>query len=105
MSKPIVKFGDDMYLEWSSICDAPRTYIMTRAEMVEQCGDEERVKRADEFGTSLIPPRSMESLVSFNRAGENEECLSIQEIIERYAMPPEVKLLTEQSKNDSFFNR
>lgn len=92
----IVKLDGDKYIEWSRVVDAPMSYIMSRKEMynhlIEQRektlaskeSSEERLVRADKYGTSLIGKTSVEEIISFNRAGDNESCLSLEEIIEKY---------------------
>jgi hypothetical protein len=70
MGKQIIKVdpGQDLYLEWSSVVDAP-TRVGTRAEFAEYLNQprrgevwphpaqvEERLRRADETGTSGVPP-------------------------------------------------
>lgn len=93
MGRPIVKIKDK-YLEWSTIVDAPVTYGMTTPELKAyirfQYGAEgleelpPRLARADQHGTSALPPSSFAGLIESNRAGDNETHLSIEEIYERY---------------------
>lgn len=45
--------GEDAYVAWSSIVEAP-VYVGTRAEMIEHGYDEERIDRADKKGTSAF---------------------------------------------------
>lgn len=89
MPRFVCKFGDDQYLMWSTVVDAPVTYMMTRDEMLTHCGDPDRVARADQYGTSIIPEREgerrdLKSLVGWNRAGLNESHLTIEEIVKEY---------------------
>lgn len=98
MPRYIVKLpcdGDDYYLEWSSIVDAPVTGGMTLKEFhsyyKEQYGTEgldrlpERMERVNESGTSdTINRRPVEDWLAYNRAGEGEACISVEEIIELY---------------------
>jgi hypothetical protein len=94
MGRTIVKLADEKYVEWSSIVDAPVTYIMTREEMKtyldEEYGrssianNEERLRRTDERGTSSFCRETMEEVISCNRAGPHEEHIELEEIIKQY---------------------
>jgi len=82
------------YLEWSTTVDAPVTYGMTVAELHDYVqaeygrrGLEElpaRLDRVERFGTSSIRPCSANDLITANRAGEKESCLTLDQIWERY---------------------
>jgi len=83
------------YCEWSTASDAPATYLLTREELKtyiqEEYGRqgsldfEERMSLVERQGHSIQRDGvSVESLVAHNRAGPDEECLSIEEIIELY---------------------
>ena len=85
----IAKFGEEQYLIWSTIVDAPTTDLMTRdeirAEWLFRYGTHNNIDltegwitKADKFGCSS--GESIEDLIVCNRAGENEECLSLEEI-------------------------
>lgn len=101
MGRCIVKLADEKYVEWSSIVDAPVTYIFDRKGMKEwldaQYGlssveeNEKRLARADKHGTSMLGPHyeNVEQFITCNRAGENEEFLTLKEIIERYTLKEE----------------
>lgn len=45
--------GEDAYVSWSGIADAPH-FVGTRAEMIEYGYAEERLDRADKKGTSVF---------------------------------------------------
>ena len=95
MSRPIVKLAENEYLEWSSIVDAPTSYIVDREKMKKYLMSkyneteekvESRLKRADLYGTSYlhIHYESVEEFIAANRAGEKEACLTLEEIREKY---------------------
>lgn len=95
MGNPIIKLGGQ-YLIWSSISDAPNTYGMTRHELEEHIREEhgrnglrdlaDRMVRVDAKGTSSHDDDSAETTVSGNRAGENETCLTVEQIVEFYVV-------------------
>lgn len=77
MPSYVVKLADDEYVYWSTIVDAPVSWIKTRDEAVAEW-TEDRVARADETGDSLI--NGSVDPAAFNRAGDDEEQLTIEEI-------------------------
>lgn len=91
MGKAIVKIKD-LYFEWS--VDAPVTYGMTKQELFdfikEEYGNEglkelpARLERVEKTGTSFYYGNTIEELVSNNRAGANEECLSLDDLYKQY---------------------
>lgn len=83
MGRPIVKLPDGRYLEWSEIVDAPVCYSVDREEAVAEWG-EDRIARADRWGTSLLHRTSVEEMIVANRAGDGESNLTIEEICEAY---------------------
>lgn len=96
MGKCVAKLADDEYVEWSTVVDAPITYICNREEMkahlLERYGTagrpDERIARADKRGTSWIDrEETMEDLVALNRAGDDETELTLGEIREQYRAP------------------
>jgi len=93
MGRCLIKIKDK-YFEWSTIVDAPITIGMSKSELEkhikEEYGNEglkglpERLERVSKTGTSsLIPGENLESLISENRAGENESHISADEIYEK----------------------
>lgn len=88
MARGILQLGPDMYVEWSSVADAPATYIMTKDELIRYLGGieicRERIERMDKTGTSYIDYDNNESFFEFNRAGDKEECLTKEQMIEKY---------------------
>lgn len=83
MGRGIVKLAEDEYVEWSSIVDAPVSYVVDR-ETAVGAWSEERVDRADRNGHSYRDGFGLEG----NRAGEDERELTRDEIRERYRRPP-----------------
>jgi hypothetical protein len=86
MGRGIVKLADGEYVEWSTVVDAPVSYVLGADEARAAWG-EERVERADERGTSFVdlPPTPAAEYVAGNRAGDGEEELTLDEIRARYA--------------------
>ena len=98
----IVKIGENRYLEWSTVVDAPVSVGMSRDEMKDRLTtplssplpkevgvDLERIElrlaRADEYGTSVRFARmSAEDLVKNNRAGPEETELTFEELVDEY---------------------
>ncbi len=87
-----LKLGEDQYLEWSTIVDAPITNILSRKEIISflktRYPDKEvlinkRLNLVDEVGTS-IENYSVEQIIKYNRAGEDEKSISLEEIKQRY---------------------
>jgi len=76
--------------------DAPVTYGMSLEEFREYYRDEygrrsmealdERLVRVEEKGTSSQIHASVDDLLQNNRAGDNEACISKQEIIRKYCL-------------------
>jgi len=89
MGRCIVKLKD-VYFEWSSVVDAPVTYGMKKEDFIDYYREEygrsgmeellKRLERVEKSGTSLLTQVSAEELLTFNRAGEKESCLSLDEI-------------------------
>lgn len=90
----IVKL-DGCYMEWSTIVDAPISYLMplpafekyyARRYGAEGLGGlAKRIARADQNGTSLLDSSDdLESICEWNRAGENETSLTREELIAIY---------------------
>ncbi len=93
MPRYILKL-DKWYFEWSTIPDAPITYGMTLEEFKTYYQNEyglsgmdalpARLERVEESGTSAIPRQTADQLITFNRAGDNEENLSKELLIQNY---------------------
>lgn len=86
MGRCIVKLADDKFIEWSSVVDAPVSAWLIRTAAAAQWG-EDRVARADRNGHSArdMKPCPPGEFATFNRAGPNEESLTLDAIIRRYA--------------------
>lgn len=97
MPRYIIKLTDQeesWYLEWSTIVDAPVTYGMSYGEFLEWYKEEygrqgmedlpDRLARVEKTGTSSRFNESLEDLISYNRAGPKETCLTLKELIETY---------------------
>jgi hypothetical protein len=97
VAKCIIKVdhnGAPKYLEWSSIVDAPVTYGMTlqelRAHIEREQGRQglkyldQRLARVEATGTSLHGGTTLEELIEWNRAGPNETCATLAEIVAIY---------------------
>lgn len=103
MPQYVVKIGEDRYLEWSTVVDAPISHGMSRDEMKQHLASQERVeedlaleqaerrlRRADETGTSSMDrTQTPETMMAYNRAGPRETRLSVEELIQRYRQYPE----------------
>ncbi len=93
MGIAIIKLGG-MYLEWSSVVDAPITFGMKLAEFeayyLDEYGCEEmrnlpaRIARVNAKGTSAYYDYSVDDTIRMNRAGPDEIPLKKAEIIEWY---------------------
>lgn len=96
MGKFIVKIRD-MYLEWSTIVDAPTTFGMTLNDFKkyyrQMYGEDgaknldSRLARVAEHGSSALPPCYwMPDLLVGNRAGPDESTLTSKEIYQAYCL-------------------
>lgn len=100
MGQHIVKLKE-YYLVWSSIVDAPITDGMTlkqlkrwmRSEYGVQGmrGLDEKIKRADEMGTSSRGDSSAVSRIWLNRAGPKESTLTIEGIYRHYCLKEDIQ--------------
>lgn len=99
IDKEEAKTSQDLYMEWSTVVDAPVTGLMPLVEFREwhdwqyppsnpgsrAAPFHERMERVRETGTSAIPSHvTPENLFLCNRAGDNETELTRKEIIEKY---------------------
>jgi hypothetical protein len=88
MGRYVAKLGDDAYCEWSTVVDAPVSWVLTRERAVQEFTSS-RVARADRYGTSLLDGypagETPDEIVRGNRAGQGETELSVGEIIRDYA--------------------
>lgn len=86
----ILKLGDDEYVDWSTIVDAPTSYIVSRADAIRLGWGEDRLARADAYTTSLIEPiygpDCAEAAIAGNRAGADESELTLAQIRALYRL-------------------
>jgi len=88
VGKAVFKLGEDAYVEWSSVVDAPVSDVMTKNEALGAGIALARLERADALGhswTDMDKVQSPEDLVAGNRAGPRESCLSLAAILRVYA--------------------
>lgn len=98
MPKYIAKING-LYCEWSTIVDAPTTYLLTLDQFREHYRTEygesgmrqldERLARVDLQGTSSQLGHTPGDLVASNHAGDGGECLTLAELVEQYTLPTE----------------
>ncbi len=94
MGRAIIKLGEDKYIEWSSVVDAPVSYICTRAGMIDLMNaeygrkneTEQIMLETDEHGCSAWKRgyKKLEDFIAGNRAGDKETKLTKEEILEKY---------------------
>lgn len=85
MGRGIVKLADDQYVIWSTVVDAPVSYVLTQQDLlIEDPSHLSRINRADTNGHSFLdsPPGWYGR---YNRAGPNECCLTKEAILKRFA--------------------
>lgn len=100
MPSYVIRFerdGQEWFGLWSTVVDAPTTCALTEDELratynvlvEEPRGDlNERIDRARLRGHSARPfpdaPdwKCLDDLIGFNRAGEDEECLTVDEVLD-----------------------
>jgi hypothetical protein len=81
MGLGVIKLGDDQYIGWSTISEQPTTNIMTRAEALQHFGEEDRIARADERGTSFLDVESLDDLIcTRNKEGARQTIKEICQI-------------------------
>lgn len=105
MGKFIIKMekdGDERYLEWSTIVDAPVTYGLKYDEFLTYYREEHgrrgmddllsefgRMARVQKNGTSEHTSESVHDTISHNRAGDSEKSLTYDEIWQKYVVERE----------------
>lgn len=97
MGRYIIKINDKFFL-WSTVVDAPITYGLTMDELTESIRFEygqrgvdelpERLERVQKHGHSALFDMTLAELLDGNRAGENETTITVDEIYQKYAVPP-----------------
>lgn len=115
MGKVIFKVTDDgqqHFLVWSSVVDAPVTFACTADEIVELWVEEAKERATEEAQRMIEQARitgsssrtgfySLADVVGANRAGPNESALAEDEIVEFYVRrkkEPTKKTLAEYRK-------
>ena len=99
MPRYIIKLSNSFnnknyYLEWSTIVDTPLTHGMEIEEFKEYYKNNygilsfehelpERLERVEKSGTSSLSS-TLEDLIRTNNAGNDGQCLTYEEIIEKY---------------------
>ena len=92
MGNYVIKLKDRYFL-WSTIVDAPISSGRTYSDMINylikwhahrKSDAEARLMRAEMSGTSALDGHTVDDLISNNRAGYDEECLTADEIYEEY---------------------
>lgn len=85
--------GKDYYIEWSTVVDAPVTYGVSLEDFKEYYkneygnngmkGFDSLIEETNKSGTSS-PYYNLQSLLDYNRAGENDKTLDKESILEKY---------------------
>lgn len=101
MPEHIIKLsgkGKDFYLLWTTVTDSPVSYGMSLDEfkafykeryersgitIIDEKAFEERLKRVEEKGCSR-KVGTLDGLLRYNHAGDDEETISKEEIFRRY---------------------
>ncbi len=86
--------GVEYFMDWSTIADGPITDGMKEGEFREYYAKEygdysmeglsDRLERARISGSSSRLSVSLEDFLGYNRAGENETCLTLDQIVQKY---------------------
>lgn len=84
-------YHEGLFFEWSTISDSPGSAAMLPHEFNEYYRNEygrieadnfgRRISRAIQYGTSSIYPMSVSEMIKGNRAGKNEEELSLDDVM------------------------
>ncbi len=99
MSKLIAKFGGQ-YCEWSTVVDAPITYLMEKKEFTDFIKGEYgnsglrdlpgRLARVEKQGTSSLEGTTVQDLLRYNRAGAGESHIATEEeMVEKFTFTGE----------------
>jgi hypothetical protein len=86
--------GKKRFCEWSTVVDAPVTYLLTEAQFREyyeaeygkagQADLDARIERAKTNGTSALDGTTAEELARGNRAGKDEKPLPFDELWDEF---------------------
>lgn len=84
------------YLDYSTLIDAPTTWGMELEEFTKyyrfQYGESgmydfpERMQRVELTGNSSRGPSTFDSIIATNRAGFDESCLTLEQLIDWYCI-------------------
>lgn len=95
MGHYIIKI-EDYYLEWSTIVDAPITFGMKLEDFVDYyaqwygessiSGLDDRLARVEKNGTSSMIGKTLDELISGNRAGPDKSCLTKDELYQAWCL-------------------
>ncbi len=95
MGRYIVKLVN-CYFEYSTIVDAPVTFGMSHKEFIDHYRAEygndgmrdlnNRLTSVERYGSSHIEGRSAEDILFLNRAGPNDDELTVDEIHKAYCL-------------------
>lgn len=94
MPKYATRLAEDKYVIWSTIVDAPITYAQRREDMIALLSARndndwdwavQAVAEADRNGANH--GETLKSVLAGNRAGPNEERLTLAQILEMYESP------------------
>lgn len=87
---------DGKYLEWSSISDSPRSYLLPKELFsrywreqygIQRIGELKKVlKDTDEKGTNSLMSKSAEEVIKDNHAGKGGKSLTKKQIIDEYTL-------------------
>ena len=92
MGTLVVCLAEDKYVKWSNTTDSPVSPVLDRAALIDFLEHEDHltfsqadhlIAMADETGTS-DPYVTLDELLATNRAGVDESCLSLSEILRQY---------------------
>lgn len=107
MGRYIVKLAPEKYLHWSTVVDAPISYLMGRDEMKayimaedHQTAEEVEVRlaRTDKKGTSALDFGSLEGIEACNRAGYKEANISLKLMLKIYESDDAYKQYEKEQK-------
>lgn len=97
MPSHILKLPNGLYMEWSTIIDAPKTFAMPLEKFMAWYRNEygrsgyegldRRLERVEKTGLSERSTSDLNSFIAENHAGPDGEEIDLEKIMELYAMP------------------
>jgi hypothetical protein len=94
MGRGIVRLADDEYVVWSTVVDAPVSFVLSAEEARLELAEmgyhypEDVIERADRRMTSFVaPPYTLDDLIGSNRAGPGETRITLHDIRRLYQRP------------------